>query len=269
MANRIENKFKELRAVKKKAFIPFITTGYPDLKVTEDLLLGLPEAGADVVELGVPFSDPLADGPTIQDASYHALERGVNLEKILALVTRVRKRTQVPIALMSYYNPIYHFGEKKFLAQVQKAGVDGLIIPDLPPEEAATLIKEARRHHVATVFFIAPTTTKQRMKRIVNKSSGFIYYVSVTGVTGARQSLPGNFVEKIKEVKTLTEKPICVGFGISTAKQVRLVSKVADGVIVGSAIMKQLMTFNEKKDQVAKTLQFCRSLAKGVRSSGK
>jgi tryptophan synthase alpha chain len=264
MNNRIEKKFIELCEIKKKAFIPFITAGYPNLDITQDLLLGLPAFGADVIELGVPFSDPLADGPIIQETSYHALERGVNLKEILRLVDRVRKSTQVPIALMSYYNPIHRFGEKRCLEQAKEAGVDGMIIPDMPIEEADTLIKEAHRLQIATIFFISPTTTDQRIKKIVMKSSGFIYYVSVAGVTGARQSLPGDFVKNIIKVKGMTSKPICVGFGISTAEQAKSVSQVADGVIVGSAIMKQLMKHNGDKEQVAKTLRFCHDLSKGV-----
>ncbi|MCK5178257.1 MAG: tryptophan synthase subunit alpha, partial [Candidatus Omnitrophica bacterium] len=183
--NRIEKTFKELKRKKKKAFIPFITAGDPNLKTTEELVLSFEGAGADIVELGVPFSDPLADGPTIQASSQRALKKGVNLTKILKTVAQIRRKSQIPIALMTYYNPVFYYGEDKFIRDAKASGVDGIIIPDLPPEEAKTLIKAARKRDISTVFFLAPTTTSRRMKQIVQASTGFIYYVSMTGVTGA------------------------------------------------------------------------------------
>ena len=177
--NRIEKTFKELKNKKKKAFIPFITAGDPSLKTTEELVLSFEHAGADIVELGVPFSDPLADGLTIQASSQRALKKGVNLQKILRTVGQIRQKSQIPIALMTYYNPVFHYGEDEFMRDAKKNGVDGIIIPDLPPEEAKVLIASAKKYDVSTVFFVAPTTTSRRMKTIVKASTGFIYYVSM------------------------------------------------------------------------------------------
>ncbi|MFA5088512.1 MAG: tryptophan synthase subunit alpha [Candidatus Omnitrophota bacterium] len=250
MSNRIKKKFETLRAKGKKAFIAFITAGDPSLKTTEELVLSFEHSGVDIVELGVPFSDPLADGPTIQAASQRALNNGVTLQKILDTVRHIRKRSSIPLALMSYYNPIFHYGEKQFMAEAGKAGVDGLIVPDLPPEEAGSLIKLARQNCIATVFFLSPTTTLKRMKGIVRISDGFIYYVSLTGVTGARQKLPDTIVKNVKLAKRLTDKPICVGFGISTAAQVKLIAQVADGVIVGSAIVQEIFKNKGKNNLV-------------------
>ena len=240
MINRIDLRFEQLRKAGKKAFVAFITAGDPDLKTSEELVSAFEGSGVDIVELGVPFSDPLADGPTIQAASYRALKNGTTLEKIFKLVTRIRKRSAVPLALMTYYNPVFHFGEEAFTAACRDTGVDGVIIPDLPPEEAGTLIPAARRDGVATVFFVAPTTRPQRLPLIIRSSTGFIYYVSVAGVTGARQILPGDILRHVQAVKRASQTPVCVGFGISTAEQVRALSRVADGVIVGSAIIKEI-----------------------------
>ena len=240
MKNRIDLKFAELERKKKKAFIAFITAGYPSLNVTEQLVLSFESAGVNLVELGVPFSDPLAEGSTIQAATQQALEAGVTLDKILAMVKQLRKKTQMPIALMTYFNPIFHQGEDRFIVKAKKSGVDGLIIPDLPPEEAETLMRSAKRNNLSTTFFLAPTTTKERMKKIVTAATGFIYYVSLTGVTGARKKLSHNFLNHVRMAKRLTNKPVCVGFGVSTPSQVESIARIADGVIVGSAIIKEI-----------------------------
>ena len=262
--NRIDQKFKELKAKKKKAFVAFITAGDPNLKVTEELVLSFANVGVDIIELGVPFSDPLADGPTIQAASSRALAKGVNLEQIFNLVRRVRAKSEIPIALMTYYNPIFHYGEERFVLKAKQSGVDGVIVPDLPPEEAESLIRLARKNDLSTIFFIAPTTTPKRMKSIVKASTGFIYYVSLTGVTGVRQKLAQSYLQQIKLVKRLTHKPVCVGFGISTPQQVKEVGKIADGVIVGSAIVREIYKNKEKRDVVKNVTQFVKKLAKGI-----
>lgn len=264
MENRIEQKFQQLKKARQKAFIAFITAGDPSLKVTENLVLAFEKSGVDIVELGVPFSDPLADGPTIQAASQRALKNGVTLAKIFNLVKNIRRKSQLPIALMTYYNPVFHFGESKFIAKAKEAGVDGVIIPDLPPEEAGNLIKAARQKNVSTVFFLSPTTTPKRVKKILTVSSGFIYYVSLTGVTGARQSLPADIMKHVRSAKSLTRKPICVGFGISTGQQVRALSKAADGVIVGSAIVNEIAKHGGKKDLVKKVARFVFNLSKNL-----
>ena len=262
--NRIDQKFKELKNKKKKAFVAFITAGDPNLKTTEELVLSFERAGVDIVELGVPFSDPLADGPTIQASSQRALQRNVNLDKILKSVRNIRKKSQIPIALMTYYNPVFHYGEAKFVTAAKRAGVDGLIIPDLPPEEADTLIKAARVKNLSTIFFLSPTTTVLRIKKIVKVSTGFIYFVALTGVTGARSQLPAALFQQVRLAKRLSRKPICVGFGISTAAQVKSVAKVSDGVIVGSAIVKNIEKNKGKKNLVRNVARFVGKLSRSI-----
>jgi tryptophan synthase alpha chain len=258
--NRIDTKFAELRRVGKKAFIVYLTAGYPSLAVTEELVCSLEAAGVDIVELGVPFSDPMADGPTIQASSQQALAQGVTLTKILASVQKIRRHTQVPMVLMTYYNPVFHFGEERFVREACQTGVDGLIVPDLPPQEASVLIRSARKEDLATIFFLAPTTTPQRMPQIIEAASGFIYYVSVTGVTGARQHLPAEMLTNIKKAKRVTSKPICVGFGISTPQQVAQVASIADGVIVGSAVIKEIEKAQGQADLVKRVSCFVKEL---------
>ena len=215
--NRIDKTFKDLKRKKKKAFIAFITAGDPSLRITEELVHSFERNGVDIIELGVPFSDPLADGPTIQASSQRSLKKGINLTKILNTVKNIRQRSGIPITLMTYYNPIFHYGESKFIRDAHKCGVDGLIIPDLPPEEANGITKLARIKGLSTIFFLAPTTTKERMKRIVKAATGFVYYVSFAGVTGAQKSFSKKNITNIKSAKKITQKPICVGFGVSNA----------------------------------------------------
>ncbi|OGX37884.1 MAG: tryptophan synthase subunit alpha [Omnitrophica WOR_2 bacterium RIFCSPLOWO2_12_FULL_50_9] len=264
MNNRIDQKFKELRKKKRKAFIAFITAGDPSLKITEELVVAFEKTGVDIVELGVPFSDPLADGPTIQASSLRALHRHVNLFRILDTVKRIRQRSQMPIALMTYYNPVFHYGEEKFIVQAKQCGVDGLIIPDLPPEEGGALIKSARAQDMATVFFLAPTTTPQRMRYIAQASSGFIYYVSLTGVTGARRQLSFTIKKQVDMARQLTKKPVCVGFGVSTPFQVKAMAQIADGVIVGSAIVNEIEKNRGHKRLVQNVSRFVARLSAAV-----
>ena len=264
MKNRIEKKFEQLKELKKKAFIAFLTAGDPTLKVTEDFVLAFERCGADIVELGVPFSDPLADGPTIQAASQRALKKGVTLKKVFSLVSRIRKKSQIPIALMTYYNPVLHFGEENFGRTAKRCGVDGVIVPDLPLEEASCLVKTARKNNFATVFFLSPTTSKERVKAIVKASSGFIYYVSLTGVTGARRLLPEDIRANVLYAKRQTKKPVCVGFGVSTPIQIKSIAKIADGVIVGSAIVREIQKNTGRKDLVKNVSRFVSRLAAGT-----
>ncbi len=258
--NRIERKFKELREADKKAFIAFITAGYPNLEITEKLIVKLAQAGADIIELGVPFSDPLADGPIIQEASKAALDKNTHIDDILRVVSRARKTTDIPICLMTYYNPVFCFGEEKFVKMAVKAGVDGAIIPDLPPEEARSFIVSARENNFDTVFFLAPTSTKERIKLIAKVSTGFIYYVSLTGVTGPRASLSVDFAGQLKLIKQFTNKPVCVGFGISSHQQVKQIEEFSDGVIVGSAIVNIIKENIGKPDLIDKAAGFVRKL---------
>lgn len=258
--NRIDQKFKKLRDLKQKAFIAYITAGDPDLSTTEALVHAFERSGVDIIELGVPFSDPMADGPTIQAASQRALKGNVSLTDILALVGRIRKTSDIPIALMTYYNPVFHMGDETFVSRAGQVGVDGVIIPDLPHEEAGELRKASAANDFATIFFMAPTTTDDRLSKIVKASTGFIYYVSLTGVTGARSQLSKSIATDIKRAKRLTDKPVCVGFGISTTDHVREVGAVADGVIVGSAIIKEMEKHLGSKELVERTAKFVQGM---------
>jgi tryptophan synthase alpha chain len=254
--NRIERKFIQLRKQHKKAFIAFITAGYPNLAVTARLVKEFDRIGVDIVELGVPFSDPMADGPVIQEASKAALDKKVNLGDILKLVKSVRKTAAVPICLMTYYNPIFCYGEARFVKDAVAAGVDGVIIPDLPPEEAVTFIKQAALKNLDTIFLAAPTSTARRLKLISKVSRGFIYYVSLTGVTGPRASLPTDLGQQIKLIKKFTAKPVCVGFGVSRRQQVEKLNKISDGVIVGSAIVRKIKENIGRPDLIKKVSSF-------------
>ena len=265
--NRINKKFQELRDRGARAFMPYLCAGDPTPELTAKLLLTLEAAGADLIELGVPFSDPIADGPTVQRASERALTHHISLQQILEMVTTLRTQTDIPIALMSYYNPIFRMGEEAFCEAAQAAGVDGLIVPDLPPEQAKPLLEIAPRYDLATIFLVAPTSPPERMKLIASVSTGFIYCVSVTGVTGARAMLSDEVAPMIAELRKHTDKPIGVGFGVSTPEQATQVAQVADGVIVGSAIIN---VAEEHIDDEAKLLtavkQFASDLAAGVKA---
>ncbi|MBU1125086.1 MAG: tryptophan synthase subunit alpha [Candidatus Omnitrophica bacterium] len=243
--NRIDAAFKELKRTRRKGFIAFLTAGYPSLAATEKLVLALAHAGVDLIELGVPFSDPMADGPIIQEASQEALRRGVTLQKIVRLVARLRRKTDIPLCLMTYYNPVFCFPEARFIKDASCAGVDGIIIPDLPPEEGRGFMRAAALSGLAVIPFVSPTTSLRRAKFIASGAQGFIYYVSLTGVTGPRQSLPKDLIQKIRVLKKITSKPICVGFGVSTLAQVRQLQNFAEGVIVGSAIVKKIKQYRK------------------------
>jgi len=262
--NRIEEKFKFLKSQKRKAFIAFITAGDPDLKTTEDLVVAFESAGVDIIEIGIPFSDPLADGPTIQASFFRALNKGTTVRKIFETVQKIRLKTSIPIAFMTSYNPILRFGEEKFVKACAEAGVDGLIVPDLPPEEATNLRRLAKRYDIATVFFVAPTSTDERIRSNTGASSGFIYYVSLAGVTGTQQAVAQSVIKQIRHIKRFTDKPVCAGFGISSPQQVKDIGKAADGVIVGSAIVKCIDANKAQNDFVLKVVRYVRSLSKSL-----
>lgn len=238
--SRIGNTFKRLKKEGKKAFIPYIMAGDPSLERTKDIVILFEECGADIVELGVPFSDPLADGPTIQRASERALKNGVTLRKVISFVRDLRQIIQIPIVLMTYYNPVFKYSEKNFVEDAKDAGADGVIIPDLPPDEAEEFVKLSRKAALDTIFLLAPTSTEDRIKKVTKASSGFIYYVSITGITGANLLLDGSMEELISKIKKHTNMPIAVGFGVSTPMEASAVARISDGVIVGSAIVKKL-----------------------------
>jgi tryptophan synthase alpha chain len=235
-ASRIKRKFRELRARGEAALIPFIVAGDPDLDTTRKLVLELEARGADLIELGVPFSDPMADGPANQRASARGLGAGASLAAILAMVSELRAQTEIPLILFGYYNPIFHYGCDRLCADAAKAGVDALLAVDLPPEEAGELRKPARANGLDLIYLLAPTTPIDRSRMIARSASGFLYYVSVTGVTGARTHLDSGIAEHMREIRSVTDLPVGVGFGISTPEQAAQVAAMADAVVVGSAI---------------------------------
>jgi tryptophan synthase alpha chain len=252
--------FQTLRARQQCALIPFLTAGDPNLETTAEALRALARAGADIIELGVPYSDPLADGPTIQAAATRALQNGVKLEDVLQLVEKVSPTIPTPIVLFTYYNPILNLGVEAFLERIKKAGVQGLVVPDLPLEESATLLEPAGRIGIEVILLVAPTSPADRQKAIAHSSQGFVYLVSVTGVTGMRQGMGSNIGEMIAELRTVTDKPIAVGFGISDPAQAKQVKELgADGVIVGSAMVKKLA-----EEGVESLENFCRALKTAI-----
>ena len=262
--SRIGKKFAELKDKGGKALIAYIMAGDPSIEDTERLIIELEKAGADLIELGIPFSDPLADGPTIQKAAVRALEHGVSLMDVIDLVKKVRKVSQVPIIFMSYYNPVFKYGEEQFVNDAVRAGVDGVIVPDLPPEEAGSLTGLARKKGLDTIFLLAPTSNEERIKTVCKNSTGFIYYVSLTGVTGAREGVAKDIKGMVKKIKGHTKNPVAVGFGISRPEQAKEISSWADGVIVGSAIVKVLEENIGKKTMPKKVHDFVKSLKDGM-----
>ncbi|CAG1065410.1 tryptophan synthase alpha chain [uncultured bacterium] len=235
--NRITGLFERLKGQKKKGFIAFVTAGDPDIVTSKKIIKELERSGADMIELGIPFSDPMADGPTIQASYERAVKGGVHLTDVLKLVSEVRKESQVPLVLFGYYNPIFNYGLKKFAKDAAAAGADGVLIVDLPPEESDELKSELDKNGVDLIFLLTPTSDEKRMRLVASKASGFIYFVSVTGVTGARASVSADVHKYVKRVRKYTDLPLGVGFGISTPQQAKEVCKSADAAVVGSAIV--------------------------------
>ena len=240
-----------------RALVAYLTVGYPDLKSTLELVPMLAEAGCDIIELGIPFSDPLADGTTIQEASSQALQGGVTPKVCLELAKQLREKVALPLVFMTYYNPVLHFGLESFCVACAEAGIDGLIIPDLPPDEATDLDASAKKHQLDLIFLLTPTSTTERIRLVAEKSRGFIYLVSLTGVTGPRESLPAGLEDFVSRVRKETAQPLCVGFGISTPDQAHRVGQVADGVIVGSRLIQLI---REEGAPYQLTRSFIRSL---------
>ena len=261
---RIETKFAALRAEGKKAFVSYIMAGDPDLDTSLRLMKGLPAAGVDVIELGMPFTDPMADGPTIQLAGQRALDGGQTLQKTLDMVADFRKGDDVtPIVMMGYFNPIYSRGVDRFLADAKAAGVDGLIVVDLPPEEDAELCIPAQKAGLNFIRLATPTTDAKRLPKVLQNTSGFVYYVSITGITGAAAAEAGDVAPEVARIKASTDLPVIVGFGITTPDAAQAIASVADGCVVGSAIVKEVGAGRP----VADVLGFVASLAKGAHSA--
>jgi tryptophan synthase alpha chain len=230
------------------AFIPYITVGYPSVETTLKAVPLLASSGCDIIELGIPFSDPLADGATIQRASYEALRQKVTTKVCLEVAQELRRQVEIPLVFMTYYNPVLKFGLEQFCSKCAEVGIDGLIIPDLPPEEGQELEQSTRRYRLDLIYLLSPASTEERISLVASKASGFIYLVSLTGVTGARDKLPQELEGFVASVREKTEKPLCVGFGVSTPEQARRIAKVADGVIVGSRIIQLIKEDNSLKN---------------------
>lgn len=250
--SRLASRLGTLQAKHSKALVTFITAGDPDLSTTEEMIHLLEDAGADIIELGVPFSDPMADGPTIQLSSERALTSGTTLHGILEVVKNVRTRSQIPIILMGYLNPVHAYGYGSFCRDAAEAGVDGVLLVDMPPEESQELTIPARRYGLDVIFLLTPTSDAARISAVNKLGSGFVYYVTVTGVTGARTSVSDTLAQELVRVKQTISLPVMAGFGISTPTQAAEVGQLADGVVVGSAIVKQFEQYrgDELKQQL-------------------
>jgi len=267
--NRLDQRFADLRASGKKAFIAYVAAGDPSLERTRDIVLTLEQCGADVIELGVPFSDPLADGIVNQMAADRALKAGTTTAKTLAFIKELRNETQIPIVLFTYLNPVYTYGFEKFHQDAAAAGVDGILLLDLPPDEAV-LNRETRldtsEHLPSAIRLIAPTTPPDRVELIASQAEGFIYYVSREGVTGAQTSLASGIQEQVDRIKAAAKAPVAVGFGISSPEQARTVATMADGVVVGSAIVKLIEQHGLSDDLSEKLTAFVKPLVEAVKS---
>ena len=260
---RISQVFSHLKEQDRKAFVPFITAGDPDLATTAKLLAELARAGAGIIELGVPFSDPMADGPVIQRASERALENEFGLDEIFQSVEQFRRESETPIILFSYFNPLLQYGFKRLCQEAKRVGIDGVLVTDLTPEEATEFSAELRAHDLDMIFLIAPTSTDVRLRLVAKHASGFIYAVSRAGVTGTRQSVSSEAEKLVRRMRAFSDLPIVVGFGISSPSQVAEVEKYADGVVVGSAIVAEIERAKGRDDIVAHIGEFTRSLMPG------
>ncbi|HSM94788.1 MAG TPA: tryptophan synthase subunit alpha [Rhizomicrobium sp.] len=270
--SRIEARFAELKKAGRAAFVPFITAGDPDPETSFALMEKLPAIGADLIELGMPFSDPMADGPAVQASSLRALKSGANMHKTLDMVRKFRKVDQkTPIILMGYYNPIHHYGTAKFARDAAAAGVDGLITVDLPPEEDEVLRVPANEHGIDIVRLLAPTTDDHRLKTVLTGASGFLYYVSVAGVTGTKTFDASDVAAALKRIRSASPLPCCVGFGIRTPEQAGQIARIASGAVVGSAIVSRIAELSangaKASDLVKDVAEFCKSLADSVHAA--
>ncbi|MFQ5587300.1 MAG: tryptophan synthase subunit alpha [Nitrospiria bacterium] len=263
--SRIEATLKNVRHVGEKALIAYVMAGDPTLEDSAEIVLAVERAGADIIEIGVPFSDPIADGPTIQKAADRALLNGVAMTDVLKMVTSLRKETKIPLILMTYCNPILAFGLEDFFKAARQAGVNGIIVPDLPPEEAKDFLPLARRHLIDIIFLVAPTSTPDRIQKILKAGSGFVYYVPLTGVTGSKLTGQDDIQRRIADLKTQTDRPVAAGFGISNPEDAKIVGAAADGVIVGSALVKIVATAAENPDYLSELTNFVSSLKQALK----
>ena len=256
--SRIDDRFKSING--KKALVAFFTAGDPDLSTSKDIFSVIEKAGADIIELGVPFSDPLADGPVIQASAHRSLQNGTTLGKIIELVKDIRSQSQLPIVLMSSFNPVFAYGQAKFVEDAVNAGADGVILPDLPPEEAGKFLGFANAKSLDTIFLLAPTSTPDRIQMVGEASKGFIYYVSLTGTTGTKEALAENLEEKVSAIKNEVKLPVLIGFGISGPEQAKEAGQCSDGVIIGSAIVKLIEFHSDPVERDKKITEFISSI---------
>ena len=256
--SRIDDRFKILNG--KKALVAFFTAGDPDLSASKDIFSVIEKAGADIIEFGVPFSDPLADGPVSQASAHRSLQNGTTLEKIIELVKDIRSQSQLPIVLMSSFNPVFVYGQAKFVEDAVNAGADGVILPDLPPEEAGKFLGFANAKSLDTIFLLAPTSTPDRIQMVGEASKGFIYYVSLTGTTGTKEALAENLEEKVSAIKNEVKLPVLIGFGISGPEQAKEAGQCSDGVIIGSAIVKLIESHSDPVERDKKITEFISSI---------
>ena len=264
---RIADTFTQLRARGEVGLIPFVTAGDPDIETTFALVHEMVRQGADIIELGVPFSDPMADGPTLQRAAERALQHGTSLSHVFELVRRLRQSLTTPILLFGYYNPIWRYGGERFAADARQAGVDGVLCVDLPPEEAQELKRETDRHDLDMIFLLAPTSSLDRAQRVLARARGFIYYVAVTGVTGVRAALPADLSDMVRRIRAISPVPVGVGFGISSAAHAVQVAGVADAAIVGSAISQVIEQSLGQPDLVPRVGALIAELKTALRST--
>jgi tryptophan synthase alpha chain len=263
----IADAFAELRQKKQIAFMPFVPAGYPDLQTTAKLLPALERAGANIIEVGIPFSDPIADGPVIQEAFTRALEKGLKLADVFSTIRSARGSVSIPLVAMVSFSVAFRYGVEKFAAAMKEAGFDGLILPDLPPPEAEAFVAKIQAAGLDTILLVAPTTSPERRKEIARLSSGFIYYLSIAGITGERNDLPRELADGVRQMKGVSDRPVCVGFGISTSAHLKQLAGVADGAIVGSAVVRRMTSNlgNGADDIVDGVSSYCRELLTEVR----
>ncbi len=264
MTRRIEEKFIELKKKNEKALVAFLTAGDPDLETTYRLILGLASSGVDILEIGVPFSDPTADGPIIQAASQRALQTGVTLSDILQMIDAFRKVSDIPIVLFGYYNPIFVYGNQNFAVKANQIGVDGILVVDLPHEEAQELRQYTDRENIDFISLIAPTTGNDRIKMMTKEATGFLYYISVTGVTGTKKPDPKDIKKDVDRIREITRLPLVVGFGISTPQQAADISIFADGIVIGSAFVKLIEENAGNKDLVNIVSAYAREIKEAI-----
>jgi len=264
---RIERKFRDLKEREEKALIAYLTAGDPNLEKTKEIILGLDSAGVDILEIGVPFSDPTADGPIIQAASRRALENGATLSGILDMIEAVRESSNIPIVLFGYYNPILNYGNERFAKRAKASGVDGILVVDLPPEESSELRKYTDRSGIDFISLIAPTSTDDRIRKISQNARGFLYYISITGITGTARPQVSDIKREMKRIRSITTLPVVVGFGISTREQAGELAPYADGIVIGSAFVRLIDENSDKNNLVNIISDYAKSIIEAIRQN--